>query len=175
MSDDIHCKSLSSEHLLQAQAAVSPARYTTSRGILRASAIFVMVKVLSDKAYDWWQKRKLENVRRDLGEVPSSGLRHLIANLEISTEIISGLVLLRQVIVESIKVYDWWKKREAEREASKHGEQHTMQKQWRQQARTGSARMGVQSPRGPPSSGLRHRGGFQQSPARGRGEHLHDS
>ncbi|KAF4759859.1 hypothetical protein N7455_000972 [Penicillium solitum] len=161
MSDDIHCKSLSSEHLLQAQAAVSPARYTTSRGILRA--------------YDWWQKRKLENVRRDLGEVPSSGLRHLIANLEISTEIISGLVLLCQVIVESIKVYDWWKKREAEREASKHGEQHSMQKQWRQQARTGSARMGVQSPRGPPSSGLRHRGGFQQSPARGRGEHLHDS
>ena len=99
----------------------------------------------------------------------------------------------------SDKAYHWWKKLKAGRETSKHGEQPSMQKQvenlrrdlgeltvklermeaqerrGRQQARTVSARMGVQSPLGPSSSGLRHRGGFQQTPARGRGEHLHDS
>ncbi|KAJ5977691.1 hypothetical protein N7501_001033 [Penicillium viridicatum] len=84
----------------------------------------------------------------------------------------------------------------AERQATKHGEQNFMQKQvenlrrelaeltvkleameerGRQQARAGSARMGVQSPRGPSSSGLRHSGGLHQSPARGRGEHPHIS
>ncbi|KAJ5400191.1 hypothetical protein N7465_010680 [Penicillium sp. CMV-2018d] len=49
-----------------------------------------------------------------------------------------------------------------------------MEERGRQQARAGSARMGVvQSPRGPSSSGLRHRGGLHQSPARGRGDHPH--